>query len=62
MILTSGELVRTLNHIGDDFITVELFGQEYIIDCVAHRKNYTDNPCSHITLKCRNGGKGEIKR
>jgi guanylate kinase len=48
--------------IGEDFITVELFGQEYVIDCVAHRKNYTDSPCSHITLKCRSGGEGEIKR
>ena len=54
--------MRTLNRIGDDFITVELFGQEYVIDCIAHRKNYTDSPCSHITLKCRSGGEGEIKR
>ena len=47
---------------GDDFILVEIDQQEYVIDSITRRKNYTDSPCSHLCLKCRNGGSGEIKR
>lgn len=42
----------------DDFITVEIEGKEYVIDI----KNYTEAATSHLCLKCRNGGTGEIRR
>lgn len=62
MIFGSGELIRELCKMGEDFISVELDQKEYVIDSVTRRKNYTDSPSSHICLKCRDGGDGEIKR
>lgn len=61
---TSGELCRTLKQMGDDFITVEIEGQdgEYIIEAVTRQLNYSESPCSHICIKCRDGGQGYIKR
>jgi hypothetical protein len=49
---------------GDDFITVEIEGQnrEYIIETVTRQSNYSESPCSHICIKCRDGGQGYIKR
>lgn len=61
---TSGELCRTLKQMGDDFITVEIEGQdgEHIIEAVTRQSNYSESPCSHICIKCRDGGQGYIKR
>lgn len=61
-ISTSSSLVRELQKLGDDFITVTVENREYIIDSIIHQKNYTDSPLTHLSLKCRNGGQGEIKR
>ncbi len=46
----------------DDFITVEIEGQEYVIDMITRRKNYTEAATSHLCLKCRDCGTGEIRR
>lgn len=46
----------------DDFITVKIEDREYVIECIIHEKNYTDAPASHVCLKCRDGGDGNIKR
>lgn len=62
MILTSGMLLRELGKTIDDFLTVEIEGKEYVIEKIGRRKNYTDAPLSHLTLVCRDGGSGEIKR
>lgn len=64
MIATSGMLIRELMRLGDDFITVKLEGsdKEYIIDVISHEINYADSPDSHLCLKCRDGGDGEVKR
>ena len=62
MILTSGMLQRELGKQIDDFLTVEIDGKEYVIEKICRRKNYTDSPLSLITLVCRDGGAGEVKR
>ena len=62
MIISSGELIRELRREMDDFITVEIEGKEYVIDMITRRKNYTEEATSHLRLKCRNGGTGEIRR
>lgn len=62
MILTSGMLQRELGKLVDDFITVEIDGKEYVIEKIGRRRNYTDTPLTHLTLVCRDGGEGEIKR
>ena len=62
VILSSGMSVRELNRLGDDFITVEIDGREYIIEAITHKPNYTESPCTHLCLRCRDGGQGEIKR
>ena len=61
-ISTSGSLIRELQKLGDDFITVTIENREYIIDSIIYQKNYTDSPLTHLSLKCRDGGQGEIKR
>lgn len=61
-ISTSGSLIRELQRLGDDFITVMIDNREYIIDSISHQKNYTDSPLTHLCLVCRDGGDGEIKR
>ena len=63
-ILNSRILIRELERIGDDFITVKVQGEdrEYIIDNISHVKNYTDSPITHLCLVCRDGGQGEIRR
>lgn len=62
MINTSGMLIRELERIEDDFITVALNEKEYVIENIIHIKNYTDSPSSHLALKIRDGGEGNIKR
>ena len=62
MIISSGELIRELRREMDDFITVEIEGQEYVIDMITRRKNYTEAATSHLCLKCRDCGTGEIRR
>lgn len=62
MILSSGMLLRELNRLGDNFITVEVEDREYVIETIVHKPNYTDSPCSYLCLRCRDGGQGEIKR
>lgn len=64
MIVTSGMLIRELMRLADDFLTVKIQGddKEYIIEAISHECNYTDSPDSHLCLKCRDGGDGEIKR
>ena len=62
MIITSGALIRELMRLEDDFITVKIEDREYVIECIIHEKNYTDAPASHVCLKCRDGGDGNIKR
>ena len=61
-ISTSGSLIRELQKLGDDFITVTIENREYVIESIIHQKNYTDSPLTHLSLKCRDGGQGEIKR
>lgn len=55
-------LIRELERIEDDFITVVLNEKEYVIENIIHVKNYTDSPSSHLALKIRDGGEGNIKR
>lgn len=57
-------MIRELQRIGDDFITVKIQGddREYIIESIGHEKNYTDSPLTHLCLMCRDGGQGNIKR
>lgn len=62
VINTSGMLMRELKEYEDDFITVILDKKEYVIENIIHIKNYTDSPSSHLALKIRDGGEGNIKR
>lgn len=62
MIISSVELVRELRRIGDNFITVEVDNREYVIDMIAHKPNCADSLFTHLVLKCKDGGNGEIKR
>lgn len=62
MIISSGELVRELQRIGDNFITVEIENREYVIDTISHKPNCADSLCSHLVLRCKDGGNCEIKR
>jgi len=39
VIISSGELVRELKRIGDNFITVEVDNREYVIDMISHKPN-----------------------
>ncbi len=63
-IMTSGELIRTLERMGDDFITIKFENEdrEYIIEKIIHVPNHSDSPCSHQCIVCRDGGAGEIRR
>ena len=47
--------------IGDNFITVEVENREYVIDMISHKPNCADSLCTHLVLKCKDGGNGEIK-
>lgn len=62
MIFSKSMLVRELNRMQDGFITVEVEGKEYVIDAIIHKPNYSDSPSSHLCLRCRDGGDGELKR
>ena len=62
VINTSGMLMRELKEYEDDFITVILDKKEYVIENIIHIKNYTDSPSSHLALKIRDGGEGNVKR
>lgn len=62
VIISSGELVRELKRIEDNFITVEVENREYVIDMISHKPNCADSLCTHLVLKCKDGGNGEIKR
>lgn len=46
----------------DNFITVEIYGKEYVIEKMVHKKNHTDPPLTHLCLVCRDGGNGEVRR
>lgn len=61
MIISSGELVRELKRIGDNFITVEVENREYVIDMISHKPNCADHYAHHLVLKCKDGGNGETK-
>lgn len=62
MIFTSRELIQTLEKMEDNFITIQIDDDEYVIDSIAHRSNFTDMPDSHICLIGRYGGNGNLKR
>ena len=62
VINTTGMLMRELKEYEDDFITVIVDKKEYVIENIIHIKNYTDSPSSHLALKIRDGGEGNIKR
>ena len=64
MIYNSYILSSELNRIENNFITVKIQGddREYIIDSIAHSKNYTGSPSTHLCLLCKDGGQGEMKR
>lgn len=63
MIATSGQLVRQLSSMEDNFVFVECDGKEYVIDCVGHSKTYGDQDLtSHLILKTKDGGDGYIRR
>ena len=62
IISTSGALIRALQKLGDDFITVKVNNKEYVIETIGHEKNYTDAPFTHLCLVCRDGGQENIKR
>lgn len=61
MIVTSGQLVRELSSLEDNFVLIEYGGKEYVIDCVAHSASDADYS-SHLILKIKDGGDGYIKR
>lgn len=54
--------MRQLERMGDKSITAILDNKEYVIENIIHIKNYTDSPSSHLALKLRDGGEGNIKR
>lgn len=60
MICNSSLLKRELKD--DEFIFVEIDGEEYVIDHIARRKDYYDSISTHLCLVCRDGGSGNIKR
>lgn len=62
MIFTSRELIHTLEKMEDNFVTIQIDDDEYVIDSVVHRSNFTDAPDSHICLIGRYGGDGNLKR
>ena len=62
MIFTSRELIQTLEKMEDNFVTIQIDDDEYVIDSVTHRSNFTDTPNSHICLIGRYGGDGNLKR
>lgn len=52
MITTSNALQRELNRQNDDFITVILNGEEYIIDSIVHVKSHGDlDTETHLAIK-----------
>lgn len=62
MIFTTRELIKILEQLEDNFITIQIDDNEYVIDSIAHRSNFTDMPDSHICLIGRYGGNGNLKR
>ena len=66
MICTAQHLVNELQKIikrcGDDFISVVVDDNEYVINDIVHTKNHTDVPLTHLSLRCVYGGDGEVKR
>lgn len=62
MINTSGMLMRQLERMSDEPITAILDNKEFVIENIIHVKDYTDSPSSHLALKIRDGGEGNIKR
>ena len=62
-ITTSGMLIRELQRMPDEFITIlGEDGREYVISGIRMMPNYTDSPSAHICLMMRDGGQCEIKR
>lgn len=62
MIFTTRELIKILEQLEDNFITIQIDDNEYVIDSIAHRSNFTDMPDSHICLIGRYSGNGNLKR
>lgn len=62
IVASCGLLQRELKKFDDEFITVEVNGREYVIDYVKRKPNYFDSLSTHISLICRDGGDGNIKR
>lgn len=41
---------------------IAIDNKEFVIENIIHVKDYTDSPSSHLALKIRDGGEGNIKR
>lgn len=62
-IATTTALIRELRKLEDDFITVKVNGEEYVIESVIREKTHSDNGNeTHLCLLCRDGGQGCVKR
>lgn len=55
-------LIRELSRLDDDFITVTVDGKEYVIEGIKHIPRCGDSPTVHLSLMCRFGGEGNLKR
>lgn len=63
LIRTSGMLMRELGMYPDDFITVRLGEEEYVIDSIGHTKTHGNiDDTSHLCLNVRDGGSGFVRR
>ncbi|WP_147419564.1 hypothetical protein [Mediterraneibacter gnavus] len=63
MIRTSGMLMRELGMYPDDFVTVRLGEEEYVIDSIGHTKTHGNiDDTSHLCLNVRDGGSGFVRR
>ena len=60
--MSSHALARELLSKPDSFITAMLENREYVIDMISHKPNCADSLCTHLVLRCKDGGNGEIKR
>lgn len=54
--------MRQLERMRDEPITAILDNKEFVIENIIFIKDYTDSPSSHLALKIRDGGEGNIKR
>ena len=58
----SSQESRGFSHERFNTVEIEEQDREYIIEAVTRQSNYSESPCSHICIKCRDGGQGYIKR